>query len=722
MKDSQSQRINYGASYSPLYFSETEWDSDLTLMQGAGMNLIRLGDVHGSWDRIEPRPGEYQLERLADFYQRANQYGIKILISTGASGPPLWLATQHPDISILSNNGKRYPLGSSYHWACIHHPAFLEASESYLKKLAHFVIQHPNHFGWQISNEIGFPFMPAREQGDLGLYCYCDHCQVVFRSWLQKKYKTLEALTTAWQWGTTNFVYNDWGEIHAPESLPSAWSGVTRWIDWRIFWQDAFAQFVARQHNLIRAIDQSRPTSVNTFNFKGYDRFGTYMGLDQWKIAKETDHIGYDLYPGSGDKRKTRPEHNSIFLDHGRSVSESAGTPFWVHEVESGPIGGWLMGPQRNTDEKDILNYMVECIGHNAKLFLYMPWREWAYQPIRWGALVDLDGNPTSRLTAAASIGDLLKDNSQFIMNAKVPQSQVALLESKTNAIFIRGANDEELLFQAQRGSYRAYWEKGFSVDFINEEQLLSDELYRYQHICLPLMGLLSEEGSRHLEEYVHQGGVLIGFSRLATLDTDGWFHHKLPMEGLKQIFGLEKMEADTLPPGKISFEGKEYPLHLNRDKLVTSANTEVLGHFVDGLPAVTLHEHGAGVGIYIATQADSAFVNNPKNQLLGDVIEFVNKRRGIKSPIQISNNQRAIEIDPHILEFGKTSWILFSNYAEAPKDIEFQLSESNREVDAVQMIFPNQSRLNKSQSNGVLMIKLEFQAKEVKIVEIKWI
>ena len=690
-------------------------------MHTAGMNLIRVGDVHGSWDRLEPRRGEYAFDRLDRFYQKANKYSIEIIVSTGASGPPLWLATENPDVSLLSSKGERYPVGSSYHWACIHHPAFQKAAAAYVHALGKFVIQHPNHFGWQITNEIGFPFMPARESADLGLYCYCDYCQDEFRNWLQEKYSSLEALTAAWQWGTTNFVYNHWDEIAAPESLPSSWSGVTRWIDWRIFWQEAFARFVAKQHADIRDVDPDHPTSVNTFAFKGFDRFGTFMGLDQWKIAKETDHIGYDLYPGSGDKLKSRPEHNSIFLDHGRSVSKSVGTEFWIHEMESGPIGGWLMGPDHNTKLKDILNYMVESIGHNAKLFLYMPWREWAYQPIRWGALVDLDGNPTERLDAAGAMGELIQRSADFIRRAAPPESEVALVESKANSIFIRGTGDEELLYKAQRGAYRAFWDRGYSVDFITTDQLRSEDIMSYRYICLPLMGLFSAESADRLTEFVRQGGVLIGFSRLAWMDERGWTHHQMPISGLREAFGLEKIEADTLPSGDINFRGKEYPPHLDRDLVIPAEETEVLGFFADGHPAVTARRFGKGLGIFIATQADSAFVQDPKNALLGDVIGWADQIKGLKPKFTLEDNQRATEIDPHILEFRNKSWALFSNYSKAAKEIEFELLEPEQKAVSVDVIFPVQRSLSFNQQNGAIMFNLSLQEKEVCIVEIIW-
>ncbi len=714
------QGFPFGASYSPFMFAEKEWDKDLEKMRAAGMNLIRMGDVHGSWDRIEPQPGKFEWEKLSRFYEKAARYDIHILISTGTSSPPLWLATEFPDVFLLSSRGERYPLGASYHWACIHHPGFRDAAEKYIRSLVDFVLQHSNHYSWQITNEIGFPFLPAREQGELGLYCYCDHCHKAFRNWLLDKYQDLESLTFAWAWGTTNFVYNNWTEVCAPESLPASWSGVTRWIDWRLFWQDAFARFAGWQHRLIRQTDKDHPTSVNTFNFKGFDRFGTFMGLDQWKIAEQVDHIGYDLYPGSGDKLASRPEHNSIFLDHGRSVSLHTGRDYWIHEIESGPIGGWLLGPEHNTNEKDILNNCIECLGHNAKLMLFMPWREWHYQPLHWGALVELDGTPSNRLEAAGRLGKLIQENADFLKNAQPIPAQVAILESKPNAIFLRGVNQEEILFKAQRGAYRAFWDLGFSVDFITSAQLRGNDLIQYRYICLPLMGLLSEDDMAALDEYAKNGGIVIGFARVGSMDTQGWYQHNLPHPILGDLFGIEKIIPDTLRDEVIYFAGGEYQPRVNRDQLKLQENTTILAEFSDGFPAMTVAERDQGLGVYIATQADIAHIDDSENSLLHKVIEQLNDEHGLFPHLQVNTGYpRATGIDPHWLAGEGKSWVLFSNYLPDDREGIFQAQLDIDSPQYVQEIFPNKSDLSFSVEQGMLTLNLEFSKKEVKVIEI---
>lgn len=713
-------RFYYGASYSPLVFTEYEWSRDLAKMHQAGMNLIRLGDVHGSWDLIEPQPGVFRVDDLARFYRRAAELGIEILLSTGASGPPLWLARQYPDVTLLNNRGERYPLGASYHWACIHHPGYLQALESYIHTLLDFTASQPNHFGWQISNEIGFPFLPARGEDQLDLYCYCEHCQAKFQDWVANKYQSPAALTDAWAWGTTYYVYHDWSEVFPPESFPSAWSSVTHWLDWRLFWQSAFVDFAGWQHRLLKAEDPDHPTSVNTFNFKGFDRFGVITGLNQWKLAQQVDHIGYDLYPGSGNKCAIRPEHTSMFLDHGRSVAKTGGRDFWLHEVESGPIGGWVMGPDRCTDAEDIQQYSLEAIGHDAKLMLFMPWREWLYQPLRWGALVDLNGEPTPRFEVAVRIGKFLDQYGAELMSAHVPTAKVALLECKKNAIFFSGVGQDEDLFTAQRGAYQALWTLGFSVDFINPMQVNQGGL-PYREVIMPMMGLVERKTAQCLAEYVQLGGLLVGFARCATLDDRGWFYPQVPGAPLADVFGFDTVEADLLTSPEIDFGGQKYLGHWNRDRLTLKPETEVLATFEDGLPAVTLHCFGQGYGLYFATQADSGHIYQSPS-LLMDVLKQIHARIDLSPRVSVLEPKvEDRRIDQHILDSAGWTFLLVTVDLDEVQAVTMVLNDDRRAKD-VHLIFPDPQPLEWTQANGQLAIIVFTQgSEEVVIIKIDW-
>jgi len=718
---SSDDRFPYGASYSPLVFPESQWVQDLRRMRAAHINLVRIGDVHGSWDRIEPRRGEMRLDVLGRFYRLAAEYDVRVLLSNGTACPPLWLETLYPDVRIVSSRGERYPHAASYHWACIHHPGYVEEARRYTAALADFAAAQPNHFGWQISNEMGFPFMPARQVDELGLYCYCNHCKARFRAWLRAKYGTLEALSEAWMWSTTGFWYNDWAEVEPPEALPYAWSGVTRWIDWRLFWQDAFADFARWQHELIQAHDPHHPTSVNTFAFKSFDRFGTFMGLDQWKIAAQVNHIGYDLYPGSGDKLRTRPEHNSMFLDHGRSVSRSVGSDFWLHEVESGPIGGWVLGPDHNTGSEDILRNGMEALGHGAKLMIYMPWREWLYQPLHWGALVDLEGRETARYVAAAELGSLLERYAGLLRRAHVPQGEVALLDSKPNAIFFRGIEKEDVLFQAQRGAYRAFWEAGFRVDFVTPSQVTKGRLQGYRVVVLPLLSLMEVPVATALAEFAAQGGLVVGFARCGALDGRGWYHPRVPIPALGDLFGLDTIVPDDQPGGAVHCAEDVYPATLKRDLIEPRSESEVWATFADGRPAVTCHAWGDGYGLYIATAADVGYITDER-PLLGQLVTALDERLGLRPELQVVYpGRRARELDAHLLHSEDRSLIIFATYLHRDVPVTVWLDTGGKDPRGVTWLWPEEAACPWSMVSDRLRLDVSVRAGKGGVLAINW-
>lgn len=707
-------RFWYGSSYSPLVFPESAWDRDLSQMAEAGMNIIRLGDVHGSWDRIEPQEGTFQFDILEKFYQRAADWGQSIMISTGSASPPLWLALKYPDLAILSNNHVRYPLGSSYGWACIHHPGYREALQNYLAALVNFTREQTNHFGWQISNEIGFPFLPSRGNSDLDIFCYCDHCQAAFRTWVKEKYASLDALNDAWAWGTSYLIHNSWEDVFPPQGLPSGWASVTKWIDWRLFWQKAFAEFAGWQHHFLKSMDADHPTSINTFNFKGFDRFGTLMGLDQWQITGKVDHIGYDLYPGSGNKLASRPEHNSIFLDHGRSVAQASGSTFWLHEIESGPIGGWVMGPDHNTDEIDILRNGFEAIGHDVKLMMYMPWREWDYQPLHWGALVDLDGNETPRLVAAASLGTFIEEYEDILLASHPLPAEIAIVESKPNAIFFKGIGQEEHVFHSQRGAYSAFWDLGYNVDFLTPD-LLRQGIEKYKVILLPMLSLLDEESAQFLNDYVRQGGILVGFARCAALNEKGWYNHTVPLKPLQELFGLKSVEPDPLGHKKVIYEEQVFEGLWNRDILTLNQDTAVLAAFDDHLPAVTSHPYHAGKGIYVATHSEAAYVlshNDLFQKIIGDL--------DLPDPIvSLSYQQKTRrDIDAHVLQNSQGGIIIFTNYRDQSELVDVRINIPSIDTEEIYQIFPTKKKLSTTSSITGFEFQLAFLEKEVKAIQ----
>lgn len=652
--------FDYAAGYYPNFFTAEAVKRDIETMKKCGINRVRTGELFNGWDQIEVEKGHFDFTILDEFFNLCEENGIKIILGTGTASPPHWLKEIYPDVQIINSEGLAFPTNITYSWACFHNPGYLKESELYIKTLIERYKKHPALYAYQIHNEIGIPFMSP--SGKVEMYCYCEHTLAAFRHWLKNKYSNLEALNHAWTWSATNPIYTNWDQVEPPYSKPTAWSSMTRYLDFRKFMMESITGFVKWQNDIIKTMDQKHPTSTNTFFMKGEDKLGVMCAIEPFELAKAVDIIGYDLYPGSSNKHEGRPEFSSMFLDHARSAAQSLDHFYWLMEVESGPINGWALGPHRNTDGNDIRRYIMDALSHDAKMTLYQGFRQWDFQPLNWGGLVDLDGNETERSDAAAEVGRFCHEQSDFLQNAKSGKGEVAILLSSENAIIANGMGHEEFLVQSIRAHYRLFWEMGFQIDFVSPELVKNGYADDYKIITAPFLLSVDEALSEALKHYVENGGLLIGEPRLGYVDGKGWYNHSWPGAGLDSVFGTKALGIKSNCTPKITYKKKNYGGCWHKEQVLVS-DGEVLAKFYDDLPAVVKKEHGKGMGLYFGTHAFRAFLESD-SYLAWDVLEKELRKKGIEPELQIDyTNRENREIEGHFLHGASESMLIITSY-----------------------------------------------------------
>ena len=657
------KKMIYAAGYYPMMHDREDWENDLKSMKEAGINVVRTAELFNGWDQIEPVRGQFEFGFLDDFFDRCKDYGIKILLGTGTASPPYWVHERYLDVNIVNNHGESYPNNVSYGWACVDHPGYLEEVERYLRVLVSRYQHHEALFAYQIHNEISLPFMPLNRE-EIDLYCYCSHSEAKFRSWVKKKYVTLDALNYAYRWGATNTRHTKWSQVIPPRTKPESWSSITRWMDWRLYWMENLVSFVGLQNRIIKEMDREHLTTTNIFFLKSQDPLGVLTALDQFSMAEQVDIIGYDLYPGSGDKLEKFPEFSSMFLDMARSTALPMKKPFWLLETESGPINGWVLGPSRNVRGSDLIRNVFEAAGHGAKAILYQGWREWDFQPIHWGGIMDLDDEKTERYASAAVIGKALENEGKALQESLVPESKVAILLSKENAIIINGMGQEQFLLKSLRGAYRYFWERDYPVDFITPELLLSGEAKKYPLLYLPFSSYITLEMADALSSYVRDGGCLVGTARCGMLGEHGWYNHKIPCFTLGKTFGVEAIEVEAKVNPEISIGRKTFSGHWHREKLsLLSDKTEILGRYADDTPAVTLNHFGEGMAIYFGTHPEVAYLEEG-SLLLDTVMDRVMGDLGLRPLVELDYaGQKVKEIDAHLLMGNQMDYLILTAY-----------------------------------------------------------
>ncbi len=652
------EQFLHGASYYPLMEDGIDvWHQDLKTMKDLGINYVRTAEIFNGWDQLEIRPGEFRFAELEKFFDVCEQYDIKILLGSGSASPPYWLHQMDENVNILSSNGKRYPVNTSYGWACYNNPTFIERHASYLENLIKYFKNHKSLLAYQINNEIGYPFVPLGN-GDIEVYCYCDHCKSEYRKWVKNKYKTLQNLNHAWRWSATNVYHTDWEQVEPPYAKPTAWASVTRWLDWRLFQMDVITNQVRRENKIIKSLDTEHFTTVNIFYMQEYDALNVMTCIDQFELAKEVDIIGYDVYPSSHNKLETRPEYASMALDHARSVSKPLNKNYLLAETEAGPIGGWILGPEYTTTYQDMIRYQMEAIGHDAKTVMYQLFKEYEFQPLHFGGTIGLEGEKTQRTDAVRVVSDFAEENAEFINNSNTKRGKIALLVSKENHIVFNGVGQEKFLVKELRGVYSAIHDLGYEIDFITLEHFRNGYVKNYEVVYAPLLAVVQKELSEQIADYVSEGGTFIAGARFSFMEEHGWYSRHMPSYELPDMFGMKVVEVYCEQSPTITYKQSAYlGIHHKEDIEVTCG--EVLGTFDDGKPAIVKNSFGKGKAIYIGSHIGNAYFEEGLC-LIKDIFE--NEVDCLPDIVVDYDGKEAREIDVHSLSYEDKEMLIITN------------------------------------------------------------
>ena len=638
--------LHIGSSYYLLQTPESEWEADFAQMAEAGHNTVRTGELISSWEMIEPHPGQHDFSSLDCAFELCAKHGMKLLLGTGACSPPLWLHKQHSDICILDRDNNPYMPGAMWGWACINHPAYLEACDSYLAKLLERYGEHPQLLGWQIHNEPGFPFVPRADRAKPDWFDYNPHAVACFRKWLERRYGTIAKLNEAWRWIPTSAKQLDFDSIDAPRKTPVEWGVPQAWMDWRRFCYGNWNGLISRQHKQIKAATPHVPTMVNMFG-AGYDVDGR-LGADSWTLPRQVDAIGFDMYPGP--RIGANSGFASWLLDFAQSTARSNERPLWLPELEAGPLGGWAAGPAHPTGAREIRRWGLQSLSRGAKMLLYQGYRDWRNLPLNWTGLAGWEGEGTDRLAASAQLASLMREHADSLDTATVPQAQIGILHDQDNSVFCSGSGVGDLAHAALEQFHRALNRIGYTVDFVAAAH--ADSFSGYAAIILPFTVMLGSECAKALAEYVERGGNLISFARTGMVDENCQVPLRRP-GGLTEVLGVVETGTEAACSAPAAWVDASLPGFegcFQRQSINAADGVEVLARFEKGNhPALTKRSLGKGSACHFATH-----LAMPQD---GSALKVLLAKLGIKSEF---TRDGANELDVRKLAISDASSLLF--------------------------------------------------------------
>ncbi|MDM5340288.1 beta-galactosidase [Fictibacillus enclensis] len=651
---SKIQGFLHGADYNPDQWQEYPeiLEEDIRLMKLASCNVMSVGIF--AWSALEPEEGVFTFDWLDRVLDTFGQNGIYAFLATPSGARPAWLSGAYPEVLRVREDGVHH-LHGGRHNHCYTSPVYREKVRIINSKLAERYAHHPAVIGWHISNEYG---------GE----CHCGYCQDAFRTWLKNKYGTLEKLNHAWWTSFWSHTLTDWAQIESPSSRgESMVHGMN--LDWKRFVTDQTVDFCRHEIEPLRKANTDLPITTNFME--------TFEGLNYWKFVDLLDVISWDAYPTWHDSLKDDTEQAVLFaFNHDMYRSMKKGKPFML--MESTPsMTNWQPVSKLKRPGMHKLS-SLQAVAHGSDTVQYFQWRQSRGSSEKFhGAVVSHSGSEHTRVfNDVADLGRVLSALGEIAGTTVHPE--VAIIFDQENRWAIKdaqGPRNQGIHYEETvRNVYRAFWEKGISVDVIDSERDLSS----YKLVVAPMLYMVRSGVGEAIERFVENGGTFVATYWTGIVDeNDLCFLGGFPGP-LRKVLGIWSEEIDALHDhhknGIVMRDDNElglkgvYDAHELCD-LIHLEGAEALAvyesDFYAGRPSLTCNKFGQGTAYYVASGNKESF----NRDFFGRLVEKLGIKRVIDSELPEG-------VTAQLRSDGTSRYIFLMNFTAQKKTIELPAEE----------------------------------------------
>lgn len=614
----------FGGDYNPEQWSPEVWKEDIALMRRAGVNLVTVGVF--AWSSLEPEPGRYEFGWLDQVLDLLHDAGIQVDLATPTASPPPWFSLRHPDALPVNADGIRLTHGSrDTYCACA--PAYREAAAGIARVLAERYSEHPALAMWHVHNEYGTT-------------CYCDHAAAAFRLWLQERYGDLHRLNAAWTTAFWSQGYSRWDEIQPPRATQYL-VNPTQALDFRRFWSDELLSAFREQKTILRSFGRDLPITTNFV-------FGGWVPVNHARWAAEVDLVAIDHYPGSPGIGAE--EQTAFGADLARSWA--GGRSWLLMEQAAGTLND---GHRLHTKEPGrMARHSLSHLARGSRGALFFQWRaSRGGAEMFHSAMVPHAGAESRRFAELAEFGASLPRLAEF--EGSAVEAEVAILWDAEAWWAMQSthlpSSDLDYLAAVQ-AAHRQFWAAGIGVDLAGPEADLS----AYRLVVVPSLYLVSDQAAASIARYVEGGGRLLVTYFSGIVNEDAQVRLGGYPGAFSEVLGIRVEEFSPVDEVRLRSGGRGRVWSEQVDLAGAEAVDRYSGGVLDGSPAITRNEYGAGVAWYVSTQLEDEAYESLVEQVVRDAgierpelpagVELVRRRAGGSTwTILINHSEVAVEL-----------------------------------------------------------------------------
>ncbi len=581
--------MNLGVAYYPEHWPVERWEIDARLMRQAGITRVRMGEF--GWQRMEPRPDEFDFGWLEQAIALMGRHGIKTILGTPTATYPAWLRAKHADLHQVKSNGQVKAWGQRQD-VCKNHPGYRTHARRIVERMTAALGRNPDVVAWQTDNELGC-HGTAR--------CFCPRCAAAFRTWLSERFHGDTGALNA-TWGTVFWsqTYDTFEQVMPPMDTADCTGndgqnpGLV--LDYYRFSSEVQVAFHCEQAEIIR---RNSPGRIVTHNL-----MGLFNQIDYFELARHLDVVSWDNYTFTANGTNRPPPHAAHDLMRGLRQSN-----VWVMEQGSG-AGGWGSFPATPQPGQMRL-WAFQAIARGADLISFFRWRScrWGREQY-WHGILYHHGIPQRRYDEARQLGGEIAALSKTLDGTAVAAEAAILFDYDSLWAF------ETQPHTADGFDYREMttaWNQALARLAVASDIVGPDsDLGRYKLVIAPSVHVCTPELAERLTAYVRGGGTLVLGPRSGVKDAGNAIVDALLPGLLRPVAGcvVEEYDAFNQVPGLElrvrAADGGERRAHGLAEVLVPDAGAETTltycNHYYAGRAAAVVNSVGAGRCHYVGT------------------------------------------------------------------------------------------------------------------------
>jgi len=571
--NSRYESFCFGVCYYPEQWPESYWEDDARRMKECGVNTVRLGEF--GWALMEPREGHYDFSLFDRAIETLGRHGIKTIFGTPTAAPPKWLTHKYPEVLDVFETGRPADDQSRRQY-CYNSPVYRRFSRNIVEALALHYRDNTNIIGWQIDNEMN------NENPE----CFSESCRAAFRTWLRKKYGTLDELNARWGTVFWSQIYSDWAQIDLPFPTP-AYHNPGLMLDFKRFISASATDYLNDQVEILR---RHRPGDFLMHS-------GAFKNIDYYNFSRALDLHAFGNYPTFEDSPRY-PTGATLTLVRGFNGR------MMIVEQLTGPAGQTYL--LRTPRPGEMRLWAMQAVAHGAEGMLHFRWRAARRGAEEyWYGVLDHDDIPRARFEEFKQEGLELQKIGPQIVGSRVVSEIAVIKDFEAEWVFDHQFLTKELNVGAVYNAlFQAASEQRHNIDFVGP----ATDLGGYKLVFAPQMALMDDELAGRLQRFVGQGGTLVMSAHSAIKDRDNAFTAATIPIGLTNVFGVELDSFQTYQPPSLTNnalrfdEGSALPVHVFAEVL-RPTTARVIGRwerdYLKDSPAATEQQFGKGRAVY---------------------------------------------------------------------------------------------------------------------------